>query len=245
MVLNERHEYLPIFRDARYARAWLPQTFYINQYASSRQHPIADFEEDIDPATLTLAGGRIATRNLSKWYETGNELKWDRLDSHSLVFAWDDRHSGEVARIDFVLPDDAGLDADARIVISLSAADVDTLPDDWEGDDTSEDKDDDTSDDEPLDWTILLTDSGGATASLPLSHDSPLYPQIRAVPRRAGFLDSEEPSEVLFRRFEFAVADFPSNDADFDRSSIVQLSFVLDRSPRGAAIVDDISMVGD
>ena len=35
-----------------------------------RQQAIADFEEDIDPVTTTLAGGRIETEHLSKWHET-------------------------------------------------------------------------------------------------------------------------------------------------------------------------------
>jgi hypothetical protein len=83
VVLRDRLEYLPIFSDARYAAGWLPNTFYINQYSNSAELPVADFEEDIDPTTNSLAGGRIETAHLSKWYEARNSLKWDDLDTHS------------------------------------------------------------------------------------------------------------------------------------------------------------------
>ncbi|HSN71060.1 MAG TPA: hypothetical protein VLT59_06100, partial [Steroidobacteraceae bacterium] len=88
IVLRDREEYLPMFRDARYAAGWLPGTFYLNQFSDSDQLMLADFEEDIDPATMSIPGGRISAQHASRWYETGNELKWDELDTHSLVVAW-------------------------------------------------------------------------------------------------------------------------------------------------------------
>ena len=58
IVLRDRMEYLPIFADSRRAAAWLPGTFYINQFADSSQQAIADFEEDIDPARCRLQAAR-------------------------------------------------------------------------------------------------------------------------------------------------------------------------------------------
>jgi hypothetical protein len=73
-----------------------------------------------------------------------------------------------------------------------------------------------------------------------LSHDSELYPLINAVPRRARFLESEAPTEILFRRFELPLAAFVGNNREFDATSVKQISFVFDRSERGAIIIDDI-----
>ena len=248
VVLNGRDEYLPVFRDARYAAAWLPKTFYINQFSSSGEESIADFEEDIDPATTTIAGGRISTRNLSKWFEVANELKYDELDTHAAVFAWDEKFSDETARVDFMLPAE-GLDTvgDQVIVASLSASGTGTMPDDWEDEDEqageSEQASDDEEDtDEPLDWTIEVSDRSGVSASLPLSHDSLLYPQINAIPRRARFLDSTEPTEVLFRRFELPLADFAVINSQIDLASLERVSFIFDRSKKGAIIIDDLSL---
>lgn len=244
VVLNDRNDYLPVFRDARFAAAWLPKTFYINQYSSSSEVPIANFEEDIDPATMTVTGGQISTQYLSKWFETGNELKYDELDTHSAVFAWDEDFSDEVAHVDFVLPGrQLATDRNTTIVMSISAKGIGTLPDDWEEDEEAEELNDDEDEkDLPLDWTIVVTDTTGVSASLPLSHDSPLYPQINAVPGRAGFLDSTEPTEVLFRRFEFPLDDFAVANPGIDLASLGKISFVFDRSPRGAVIIDDLSI---
>ena len=125
------------------------------------------------------------------------------------------------------------------------------MPDDWdeegkgdskEDSDDEEDKEEKEEKDTPLDWTVELLDSRGNRASLPLSHDSGLYPLINAIPRRARFLDSTDPTEVLFRRFELPVADFVAVGAAPDPGSLVQVSFIFDRSKKGAIILDDLSI---
>lgn len=243
VVLNGRTEYLPIFRDARYAAAWLPDTFFINRFSGSSERVIANFEEDIDPTTLTRPGGRIETANLSRWYETGNQLKRDELDTHAAVVAWDKEFSEETARIDFRLP--TPMDGDL-LVASISAADVATLPIGWDEpeNETADAVPEDNAeheDDTPLDWTVEMTDENGHRASLPLSHDAVLYPLINAIPRRARFLEFEEPTEILFRRFELPLTAFVGKNREFDATSVRQISFVFDRSERGAIIIDDIA----
>ena len=238
VVLNDRTEYLPIFRDARYAAEWLPETFFINQFSDSGEVELISFEEDIDPVTTTL--GRIETSALSRWYETGNELKYDELDTHSLVAAWDERHSDETARIDFLFDTPV---AGGTLVASLSAIDIGTMPPDWEEDDNTDDESaDEEEESDTLDWTIEIEDSAGTTASLPLSHDSVLYPLVNAVPRRASFLDDADQTEILFRRFEFPVAAFGESTGTFNAAEIARISFVFDRSPKGAIILDNLSM---
>ena len=239
-VLNGKVEYLPIFRDARYAASWLPDTFYINQFSDSTEKPIIDFEEDIDPTTFS--GGRIETENLSKWFEKGNELKYDELDTHSMVVAWDDRFSKDTARLDFLL--DTPETADF-LIATISAIDIDTLPDDFESDDetVADPRNGEEADNNrPLDWTIEVAYENGASTSFPLSSDSALFPLINAVPRRAGFLDDAEPVEILFRRFEFAVGPATESDAGPGPGGMTRVSFIFDRSARGAIIIDEISI---
>jgi dienelactone hydrolase len=243
VVLRDRHEYLPIFADARYAAGWLPETFYINQYANAAQVSIADFEEDIDPATSSLAGGRIETANLSKWYEVRNSLKRDDLDTHSVVLAWDKKFTEQVARVDFLLPDDwFGANDRSIVSASISAADIGTLPKDWEKDEDKGNDEDKESDPAPLDWSVELSDRNGISVSLPLSHDSALYPQVQAIPHRASFLNGADTTEVLFRRFELPVADFVAANPALDPAALDRVSFIFDRSTKGAIIVDDLSI---
>ena len=192
VVLRDRREYLPIFSDVRYAANWLPNTFYISQYANSAQLAIADFEEDIDPVTMTLLGGYIESEHLSKWHEARVTLKYDELDTHAGVYAWDQEFDDQTAVVRFVLPPDwSGIESGTDISASISDAGVGTLPKDWEGDEESGDDADsdseDEEDEEPLDWTIELVDRRGQSASLPLSHDEALYPLFPGRPTQ-GFV---------------------------------------------------------
>ncbi len=243
IVLRGRVEYLPIFADVRHAAAWLPDRYYISQYSDSTYRVLADFEEDIDPETLTLPGGRLTTHALSKWYETANSIKYDELDTHAAVFAWDSRHSDETAWADFALPEDAiRARRDSVLVISLADAGVPTLPD---GADAAGENGEDGEDDgaqQPLDWTVILRDGAGEEASLPLGSDALLYPQVRSIPRHAGFLESDDPAEVLFRRFSFPLTEFRRQNPRLDPARLAGLRFVFDRSEAGAVIVDDIAL---
>jgi len=243
IVLRDRREYLPIFADVRRAANWLPNSYYIGHFASATQHPIANFEEDIDPATTTVAGGRIDTGHLSKWHESRVTLKWKDLDTHAGVFAWDKRFDSETAFVSFHLPADwPRLHAGSVIVASISDAGIGTLPDDWDNESSSATDEDEEQEKAPLDWTVRLVDRIGQSASLPLSHDEALYPLVQAVSRRALFLDDTDLAEILFRRFALPVADFLAVNPALDPTAIEVISFVFDRAQKGAIIIDDLSI---
>jgi len=129
------------------------------------------------------------------------------------------------------------------LVASVSAMDIGTLPDDREENENAGDEGDDAEKDKrPLDWSVALTDANGKYAAVPLSYDSALYPLINAVPRRASFLDAAESTEVLFRRFELPLTAFAEASPGFDRHAIRKISFVFDRSEKGAIIIDNVSI---
>ena len=93
-----------------------------------------------------------------------------------------------------------------------------------------------------LDWSIVLRDGHGAEARLPLSHDHALYPLVHAVPRRASFLDDNDPTEVLFSSYAFPLDAFLAANPSFDADSIAMISFVFDGSDKGAIIMDDLAI---
>jgi hypothetical protein len=93
-----------------------------------------------------------------------------------------------------------------------------------------------------LDWTIELVDGQGNRANSLLSADSKLYPLIKGIPYRAKFLDSTEPEEVLFRRFEILISEFQPVSTEFDSSTISQINFIFDQVAEGAIIIDSISI---
>jgi hypothetical protein len=244
IVFNDNLEYLPLLKDARYGANWLPNTFFINQFSDSNENIVVDFENDIELSTLDGDGGEVETFNLSRWYEVANELKFDELDTHSLVVAWDKGFARETARVNFTLGEPV---SGQVLVASLSSAGISSTPADWEGEaeqnleetDLSSAEDDAS---ELLDWTIELVDGQGNRANSLLSADSKLYPLIKGIPYRAKFLDSTEPEEVLFRRFEIPINEFQLVSTEFDSSTISQINFIFDQVAKGAIIIDSISI---
>lgn len=246
IAFNDRREYIPLLKDASYGAAWLPNTYFINQFSDSNENIVVDFENDIEVSTLDLDGGTIETNNLSRWYEVANELKFDEQDTHSVVVAWNKDVNPETARINFKFDEAVGGNV---LVVSLSAAGISSTPPGWENEaeeSTIESDQSSAVDESPadqlLDWTIELVDVQGNSASSLLSADSKLYPLIKGVPYRAKFLDSTKSEEVLFRRFEIPISEFKQSGGEFDPNSISQISFIFDQSTEGAIIVDSISL---
>ncbi len=259
VVLRDNVAYLPIFRDARRAGSWLPDRFYLQNYADSKDFVIASFDEDLDPTTTTLTGGRIEGEHLTKWREQWMPLKWNKLDTHVALVAWDSEAEEETASFSLELPEGAvATGPETQLVFSLSAADEGTLPEDWEEEDSddeeqeakddngaegeSPDKSDEEEDEtpEPLDWSIVLTDAAGVSASLPLSHDRPLYPQVQAPTRRASFLESNSTAEAVFHRYAFELSAFTRTNPEFDPTTIREIRFVFDVNPKGVIVIDDM-----
>jgi hypothetical protein len=52
-TLKGRGEYLPLFKDWRTGRHWLPQTIYVNRYRDASYVPLAAFDEDADLTSAT------------------------------------------------------------------------------------------------------------------------------------------------------------------------------------------------
>ncbi|HEY4943098.1 MAG TPA: hypothetical protein VII56_16835 [Rhizomicrobium sp.] len=236
-TLMGKDGYRPLFEDARNGAGWLPDAFLVNNYADSETRWLANYEEDIDPATGSGPGVTISAANLSLWREDFVDLKSSHLDTHTAVLAWDDRvhRHGATYRIDL---GQAGVGAGAGtdLVFDLSQAGIASLPPDFHGT-----KGDDKPD-AALDWTVVLTDAHGAEARLPLSHDLLLYPQIKANTRRIPELSSIAPSEIVMRRYRFALADFAKANPKLDLKALRSIRFDFDKSLRGAIVLDDVGL---
>lgn len=74
-TLRGERDYLPMFGNARGARDWLPDAHLITRYEDASFAVIADFEEDVDVTTTTLAGGSIAAQGLVVFREHDIKLR--------------------------------------------------------------------------------------------------------------------------------------------------------------------------
>ncbi len=91
LTLKGQKEYLPVFKDYRYAKNWLPDTYYINRFADSQTNYLCDFEEDIDLETIGMKGGKATAANFANWKEKdiANRSGKSRRLNQALYFGWE------------------------------------------------------------------------------------------------------------------------------------------------------------
>jgi hypothetical protein len=242
-TLNGQSGYRALFEDARNGAAWLPDDFLINNYADSDTRWLANFEEDLDPATGSSLGVTLDAQNLSVWRETFVELKSSTLDTHVVLLAWDERVHAQPGSYRINLGEGAPqTTSQMSLVFGVSNAAISSLPKSFHQKSGQITEQDDER--QALDWSIVLTDAAGEQARLPLSHDQLLYPQIKSDTRRFGVLSSTPSSELVMRRYCFPLKDFVSVNAGLDLGHLRSIRFEFDRTPRGAIALDDIGLAG-
>jgi hypothetical protein len=242
LTLNGKEGYRPLFADARNGAAWLPDDFLVNNYADSSTRWLANFEEDLDPATGSSTGVTLDGQNLSVWREDFGELKNSTLDTHVALLGWDERVHAQPGSYRINLGDSAPTTTmETSLVFSASNTAVSSLPKSFHlkgigVSDAEEGR-------QPLDWSIVLTDAQGAEARLPLSHDQLLYPQIKSDTRRFGAISSIPSAELIMRRYRFPLSDFITVNPRLDPKALRSIRFDFDRTPRGVIALDDVGVV--
>jgi predicted dienelactone hydrolase len=224
VTLKSQIAYRALFQDPRKGAAWLPHTFIVNNYAASRTHWLANYEEDADPTTGSDPNVRIIGTNLEFWRETDVDLKLAKLGTHVVAVGWNRAsRSGGVPSYRLVFSDPQSIAADTSFVFGasqLGAAGYERTP---------------------LDWTIAMVDVAGHVARVRLSQEEPLYPQIQGVTARAGTITGEL-SEVVMQYFHFRIGDFATANPAIDLTKLVEIRLEFDRSPTGAIVLDDLGL---
>jgi hypothetical protein len=243
LTLNGEERYRPLFENARNGVGWLPDDFLVNNFADSSTRWLANFEEDLDPATGSSPGITLDGKNLSVWREDFVQLKSSTLDTHVVLLGWDERFDARPASYRINLGDSAPtIAAESSLVFGASNAAISSLPKSFHPKGISPEGEEGR---QPLDWSIVLTDAEGAEARLPLSHDQLLYPQIKNYTRRFGALSSTPSSELVMRRYSFPLKDFVAINPRLDLKRLRSIGFEFDRTPRGVIALDDVGLAGE
>ncbi len=232
--------YLPVFQDARFAAGWLPKTFYINNFQQRDTHWLATFEEDSNLSTATANNLTIGIRKLSKWREVWQNLKRGVLDSNVVALAWDDRYQSDG---ELVLEWEQAIDLGnySNLIFTAAQNTDSSLPDGFKPKVSAE-----AADEEDfllLDWSIVLEDSDGNSASILLSQVQKLYPQINGNVGTAQYGNDGAQSEAIMRYYSFPLDEFVSKDSDFNKNQIKTLRFKFDQSAKGSILLDDIGLL--
>jgi hypothetical protein len=234
-TLNNKDEYLPMFKDVRKAAQWLPEDIYINRYEDSNFMVITDFEEDFDVTTTTVPGGRLDGENLLTWRESPipYRAKGDfTQENYAVVLEWankdeQDPNSNDIASYSVTLSPqvvkELELNRNMSVVFSIGAGDDEQL--------------------EPLDLTIELCDSEGNCAALPLSSVGPVPPALPVRLAKWKWLEEKNIdtlSERILQTYEIPIYSFIKNNSIFDPSRLESIRFIFDRSDNGIIMLDDI-----
>jgi dienelactone hydrolase len=241
-TLKGKTDYIPLFSDPSLGTKWLPNFFSLTNYADSNMQYIAQYEEDIDATTATMAGVRIGGKGLSKWREEWVAMKEPTkpYDSHVAVIGWDDRIQKEGAHYGFNLDGGHLVTVDSVFAFSVAEGGESSLPRAFKGDKDPKELKADSGANKNLDWTIVLYDANGEEAKLILSSIEVLYPQLKARTRRANFLYDKPSSEQVMRRYAFPMAGFLSVNPKLDVTKLTGVGFLFDKSKRGVIRLDDV-----
>jgi dienelactone hydrolase len=255
-TLRGERRFVPLFRDYRSGRGWLPEAVYLQRYQDSTERRVCTHEEDLDLTTTTLAGGSARGEHLSDWKEKLVPIKWGEMETQAVYLGWRTKDAPAVPSYTITLPE-AGLDLGPGSVLVFSLADGKDEPsaygeeDEKDGEGQGQKTDDagrEGNDDEPrppIDLTVELTDAAGVAARLPLSHVASLQPQIEVEVMKADLLNDEPASEPVFQSFDLPLAAFRDANGGFDPARLRTIRFLFDRTRVGLILLDDLGFRTD
>ncbi len=238
-TLHSRREYVPMFRDYRAARDWLPKTYYMSRYQDPSFQVVANFSEDPDLTTTTLPGGHISASNFSIWKEGRIPYRRGDRGYNGVFLGWNRAENAPVPVYSLTLPD--GFNPPPVMTLSLAVTDEKAPLPGKHDDNNKSDKDekDDKKPAETTDFTVELESSDGATAQLPLSRFGALLPPFKVRFTKLQFMENfvyEKSSEPVFQTFELPLAAF----SKLNPAKLHTIRLKFDRTPRRVVILSQV-----
>jgi len=221
--LHEDRRYLPLFRDIRVASAWLPDDLIlVPQFEDSTFTAVADYEEDLDVTTASLAGASIETEGLTLWREEELHFR-DELKQYTsgVVTGWSGSEASYTIRLDGVPEPRVAVGEDAVLSFSLASSKE------------SPDKSDGEEEDGPLELAVELEDEDGQLGRVLLTEIKPIVP-----PLETRFLKIARLNRRVYKAsWEPTLASFEIPLARFGALDLSRLKSIRFRHASGAGVV--------
>ncbi|HEX4748101.1 MAG TPA: hypothetical protein VH302_01040 [Bryobacteraceae bacterium] len=252
-TLHNRREYLPIFRDYRVARAWLPRTLYENRYLDSTNRVIADFGEDTDVTTTTAPGGHIAADHLTVWREGRIPFRHNDRDYNGVFIGWNRTSDKKATAIPVPvysvdLPANAAqewrIGSDSALTFSIAITDEKAPPPGKKNEKKSE-KQDKHAKPEITDFDVIAQTADGDSASVPVSQFRTLLPPIKVKFTKLDWLDKQfysKSSEPVFQSIMIPLSAFVARSRHFDPSKLTRIRLQFARTPERVIIISEIGV---
>jgi dienelactone hydrolase len=245
-ALNEHREYLPLFKDWRTGRHWLPDTIYINRYRDASYVPLATFQEDADLTSTTAPGGAITGENLTLWREGRIPTRSGDRGYNGLFLGWQ-RTQGRTAPVYSVsLPNETSrswrLTDETTIEFSLATLDQDApVPPGV----TSE-RAKAGADREPPDFSIELVTSDGATFTAPASRFAEIAPPLKQTFTKVDIVERDSYArdwEPVFQTIRAPLSAFAAaGGSPFEPRKLVALRLRFDRTANSVICISGIGL---
>ncbi|WP_261511956.1 alpha/beta hydrolase [Chryseobacterium paludis] len=240
--------YKPLFVDYRYGRKWLPNHIYFNQFENSETLFVARYEEDLNLSTTTLQGVSINIENLTLWREAQQKLIWNSEISRAAYIGWNHKEtSNKPGRYTFNFNENIGQDLKGRaLAFNLAESDEPSVAPKKEQKNKKDKKENPVKGDQQkqaIDFSIELTDQKGTHVRFLLSECAPLQPQLKKNLTKFSFFNDNGDAESIPDYFYFDLDILQKKYPTMDLNSLKSISFIFDKSPEGAIILDDVSFV--
>ena len=239
-VLKGNTDYRPMFKNVDVVNNWLPKETYRSQYADNHKKVLVDFEGDID---VTKASNSIAlnAKNFKVWRETELESRdGGSQQNNALVLGWKYDKSTSVDSIpvyQIVLSDSLKNFSEAdTLALSMAMGDISELK-------SSGDVEQLESPEKGFNFSIMLKDSLGNSASVALDQTNRLPGIIKTRFTKFKFLDKDmigEPSEVQLKSCYIPVSAFRSQKDSLQLGKLQSINLVFDKDSLGVVVLDDI-----
>ncbi|HEY7699015.1 MAG TPA: hypothetical protein VIE88_11400, partial [Vicinamibacteria bacterium] len=236
-VLHQRHDYLPLFRDPRVGREWLPDVVLVPQFSDSTETKIADFEEDIDVTTATYPDARIETGGLTLWRE--EELLYrddEKQGTSAAVLGWTRESIGSEGAVFAIRfpPEGASFDPASRLAFSLSAS--------------TESPTRDPKADRPREAPrveIEIEDLDGEKGRIPLSELAPIAMPLEVQFLKLAWLNREAYGrtwEPTLSSYEVPFERLLARNPRINTGRLASIRFHLGSDGGGVVVLDDIGV---
>lgn len=218
--LKEKDTYADFLTDyAKYAE-YLPETLYVQQYETSDALFITDYEEDSDLETAPC--GSVSAEHFTMWTEeelADSESAMGKRENHAVRLKWKDTKAAyyEIALDEPMAMGEGGICFDAMDLREKA-------------------------ENEPMDFSVVLTDIHGNRAVSTLCDSTILYLAFPVKLSKIQYITGKNEYKRQLQTVHITEKQFTEENG-FDRSQIRSVRFAFDRIENGAVNMDNIAFV--
>jgi len=247
--------YLPLFRDYRTGRDWLPSLVHLNQFHESSARILCGYEEDLDLTTGTCGIEYITADSLALWKEGRIPKKWGNYRNNGVFLGWNNEKDSIPGYYRIDLDSTASPELEEFNILTFLAADAQLDPGERKdsteldpgektsnsGEKTSDSEEDDSEDPDPVDFSIVLSDAGGSEYRVRLGDHQLLQPALKPEVYKSRLFWKDPESEVVVQYVAIPLSVFKNkNEQTISAGEIRSICFIFDAEKKGTVLLDQI-----